>query len=354
MSLSIGETKKAPDITFNRGSDEDIKIFANYAVPATDIGSGTATSGTTNSLTDTTKTWTVNQHVDKVVKISDSTLGIFEYALVLSNTSNTLVFDDVLLTTPVATNAYRILNTYPIEYNKLDTIVAMDVRENCGAVVLPVSNEDIERNYAHIYNERALNGDHHTIVMCRGTERQLGNKYGTLEHRYEGVRLHAHTWLTPHWDVLQTYNIKRFASAYWSVDEPITTTDFAYLGDTTKLVLDKKKRFTSIDRSGKRWIKYTSLVPSDFHVTFNCLVSKTDGGNSVIEFSLAKYDYETDTITEMTERIGVIRLSVAGEGTVSVTMPVSLTHNDEIICIARRSAGTIVLQTGSSIEISEL
>lgn len=35
-------------------------------------------------------------------------------------------------------------------------------------------------------------------------------------------------------------------------------------------------------------------------------------------------------------------------------LPVLLKRNDEIIAIARRTAGTIILQAGSSIDISEL
>lgn len=326
----------------------------NFIVPAGDIDSGTVSNPTLTSISDPSKGWGIDAHKDKVVRICSNDGSTFQYALVLSNTSNTLTFDDNLLILPDVTCGYRILPTLVLTDEELDSITAIDLRLNSCGVVLPNSTVENERRYAHIYNELTLNGDHTAVIMCRGAERQLRTKYGTLEHKYEGVRLHAHQLGIPHWDVLQVFNVKRFASAYWSVDEPIDSTTFAYLGDIDKIVIDQKKRFVSVDREGKRWARYTSLVPTDFTITFDALIEKLDGGSAIVEITIAKKEFETGLITILNQRIGVGRLSVAGQSTITVTVPVSLAHNDELICVARRDTGLINLQAGSSAYIKEL
>lgn len=354
MALTIGKTSIYPDLGFNKPDIQGVANTINFIVPSGDIDSGTVSSPTISSISDPTKTWEVDIHKDKVVRICSNDGATFQFGLVLSNTIDTLTFDDDLLDLPDITCNYRILPTLVLADVDLDSIMAVDVRLNSCGVVLPYSTIDNERRYIHVYNELALNGDHTTVMMCRGTERQLGFKYGTLEHRYEGVRLHPHQLNMPHWDVLQVFNVKRFASAYWSADETIASTTFSYLGDIDKLVLDYKKRFVTVDREGKRWAKYTSLVPSDFTITISALIEKLDGGSAVVEVAIAKRDYETGVVTVLSERIGVGRLSVAGRSTITVAIPVSLAHNDELICVARRDVGSILLKTGSSAYIKEL
>lgn len=351
MPMIINSNNIDEGMIYNGGVG--IKVI-NYTVPAGDLDSGNVSSGTLTTLVDTTKSWDINEWVDKVVKITCTLTSVFQYGLVLSNTATTLTFDKNLFNAPQSTCVYRIIPTMILDKLDLDTIIAVDNRLNDCGIVLPPSDDAVERKYVHAYNELSENGTHSTIMMCRDGDRQLGAPYGELNHRYEGVRLHVHTWGTPHYDVLQVFNVKRFASSYWSVDESIPTTTFAYIGDTGKLINDKAKRFLAVDVSGKQWLRYTSLVPSDFNLRFNASLLKSDGGSSTIEISFAKRDGETGIVTDLTERIGAARLSVAGEATAVVEIPVSLKRNDEIIAIARRTAGTIVLQAGSSIDITEL
>jgi hypothetical protein len=338
------------DLKFNKGSG--VKTINYVAVP--DLDSGNVVSATSNSITDTSKSWTVDEWKDKLVRIACSLTSIFTYGLVLSNTSDTLVFDDVLLNTPTPSCTFRIIDTIALSNIDPDTIVACDIRVNSTAVVLPRSIEANERKYVHAYNEMANNGDHSTIIMCRGTERQLGQKYGELNHKYEGVKLYTHTWLAPHWDVLQTYNIGRYADGNWVTDEAITTTAFAYLGDTGKLVYDPPKRFLPINVSGKQWLRYTSLIPRRFLVMLSVAIEKVGGGNSVVELAVAKRDFATGVVTNLTSRIGVSRLSVAGQSTIAISIPVELSYGDEVILLGRRDSGTIIVQTGSGVDVIEV
>jgi hypothetical protein len=325
----------------------------NYvAIP--DLGSGNVVSATNTSITDTNKSWAINILVDKLVKITCSITGRFFYGLILSNTSSTITFDDVLLETPTTNCTYRIIDTVVLDGDDLNTIVACDIRQNSCGVVLPRAVVQDEREFVQVYNELANNGDHSTVVMCRGTERQLGQKYGELNHKYEGVRLHVHTWMAPHWDVLQTFNIGRYADGNWIVDENITNSAFQYIGDVGKIVFDAPKRFQPINVSGKLWLRYTSLLTRRFLVLASISIEKVGGGNTITEISLAKRDASTGVVTQLTGRIGVSRLSVAGQATISFTSKVDLNHNDEIILIGRRDTGTIIIQTGSGLDVIEI
>lgn len=351
MGITFGKLDTETDLIYNEGSG--VKTINYVAVP--DLDSGAVTSATVNSITDTSKSWTVNEWVDRLVRVDCSISERFQYALVLSNTADTLIFDNNFqFGTPTSTCTYRIIDTIVLSKTDQDTIIATDIRVNSCAVVLPNSIEANERKYVHAYNELANNGDHSTIIMCRGAERQLGFKYGELNHRYEGVKLYTHTWNIPHWDVLQTYNIKRFANGNWVATENITSTTWQYLGDTGSLVYDPPKRFQAVNVAGKQWLRYTSLITRDFIVTLNIAIEKTDGGNSVIECAVAKRDGITGVVTNITGRIGVARLAVAGQSTVTASIAINLKHNDEIIVIGQRSAGTIVIQQGAGLDVIEI
>lgn len=79
---------------------------SNYLIEGFD--SGTATSGTTATLVDSTKTWTVNRWSNFAVRITAGT-GRGQTAQVLSNTATTLTTVKAFATAPDATSTYTIL-----------------------------------------------------------------------------------------------------------------------------------------------------------------------------------------------------------------------------------------------------
>jgi hypothetical protein len=80
-------------------------LFSGYADISGD--NGTATSGSTTTLVDTTKTWITNQFVDCRVKVTGGSVsGLI--GIVLSNTSNTLTLVTALTTTVAAGSMYSI------------------------------------------------------------------------------------------------------------------------------------------------------------------------------------------------------------------------------------------------------
>lgn len=94
-SIIMGDPNKGNIYTLNQG----------YADIAGD--NGTATGGTTTTLTDTTKSWTTNMFTDCRIKIVSGT-GATQTAVVLSNTATTLTFVSAMPIAPAAGSVYTI------------------------------------------------------------------------------------------------------------------------------------------------------------------------------------------------------------------------------------------------------
>jgi hypothetical protein len=308
---------------------------------------GSVTSGTINSLTDSSATWLRDQWAGKVVKTIRNGGADYCYAIVLSNTTDTLTFDDDLIVTPCAECTYKIMETYNLEV--LNSILALNVTDYPMAVTLPASTPENERYYAHIYLERAGNGDTEIPIMCKGADRMAGAKYGTLNAIQEGVRIYAHQWLSNHWDIISTYNIKRFAAGRWATTDSIGTT-WDYMGNCT---FDFYRRFRPVVIEGNTWVRYTSLFQRWFYASFIAVINKT-GGVGDCDITVAVKDGVTGVITIYEEWASATRFGAGtGETTISCEVPVLLSRNDEVIAVARHSGGTFTLGIGSSLKLIE-
>lgn len=335
--------------------------FTNYKDfnPGTEtLYSSNATSGTQTTLTDTLANWVIDQWKDKIVKIKREGGIDFEFAVVETNTSNTLIFDDTLIFIPCELCTYEILVTFVVEPYFLPLIVAVNLTTNNCGILLPKSTKQIERQSFHAYVERSLNGDNICPIMCKGLDRQAGVKYGTLEHQSEGVRLYAHQWVVQHWDIIQTYNIKRLAAAYFSLDELITTANnvWGVSGNENVLIYDKKKRFAERVREGKVWSIYTSLLVRDFRITIDTTIKKTGGGQGEFYVSLAKRDGVTGAVTFFNTEgrfAGTKFGGVDGIESIAVKIPISLKRNDEIAIATMRTSSTMTIAEGSTIDLIE-
>lgn len=327
--------------------------WQNHAAPGGNLGEYViATHPTANSVTLTGAALEVNSMIDKVVCIALN--GICEYLNVLSNTADTLVFDsDVEYVDPVG-KTLTILPTLVLLEQQLDTIVALDTRLGQLAVLLPKSKVFNERRYAHIYIE--LSGDYICPIVCRSTDTQGGEKSGYLQYRLEGVRLHSHTWNVDHWDIIQVYNVRRYATGYWYDTDSITAANFvdvesALIGESIQT--DSTSRFAAITRGTIQGIQYTSLIPRKFSCKLNAVIEKSGSlGEATIGF--AKYNYATSTFTLIDTYLSQTAFA-GGDGlqTVSVMAPVDMWFGDQLYIVASKTAGTLGITTGSSIEVSE-
>lgn len=328
---------------------------ADYAIvtksinwtPAGDLDSGTATSGSTVTLIDSTQTWTVNEYAGKVCFVTD--VGYF---LIASNTANTLSFDTAYAS-GFTTEDYAILDTYTLAGEDLPCILAIDAESARGAVVMPKSAEEIERRYAHIYIEKAINGDYPIGVVMEGADTVLGQKWVTLEHRHEGFRLYCHTLSFDHWDMLNAFNIKRYAVGV--TDDATAVASETYVPVNANMTSAKAKRFELFDLSGQQVFCYRSVRPCDFRVTVTLDITKTGAQAGELTATIRHYNLDGTTKADYTAFETSTRFG-GGEGSIVKTfsVPVSLAYREKIGIIAKRDSQTFSIATGSTIFIEEL
>lgn len=67
----------------------------------------------------------------------------------------------------------------------------------------------------------------------------------------KGVRLHAHTWMSDHWDITQVFNVKRLATGYFNNSITVNNTNWMYVANDGILIYDNVKRFVPYLREGQ-------------------------------------------------------------------------------------------------------
>lgn len=237
-------------------------------------------------------------------------------------------------------------------------MISLDISDNYMGVLLPKSSPQIERKFVQTYVENALNGNFSSAIMCRGLDRQAGAKYGTLEHKTEGVRLDVHQWNTSHWDITQVYNVKRYGTGYFNNDELITSNNNVWdiAGLTTNFLYEHKRRFVEYIRDNKKWLRYTSLIERLFRVTIDVTVRKIGGGVGEFHLSIVKRDGITGNLIYYynNDKQAITRFG-SGEGILNLTFktPVLLNRNDEIAIICMKTNGQFNIETGSTIDFIE-
>ena len=324
---------------------------------------GNVTSGTINTLTDDTAEWEVNQWVDKVVKLYKVDGSDFCFGLVLSNSVDTLTFDLDLLTIPCESCGYTILDTFVLSSEDLNKIIAIGIFDYNIGIVLPKVTHEIERKYIHSYIERSNNGDHTAVMMSRSDDYQLGAKYGNLNYNGEGVTLYAHTWdnnndtegddARPHWDIVNLQGIQRIASGYWDNNELITSDTPSPYG--ANIVFDTLRRFTDLIVNSNYYVRYTSLIQRKFFVQLVVTIFKSGGGVGEATAQLGIIRAGSTELEILTKRYVTTRFG-AGEGyeNLNLNVPLLLNRNDQVIAIFSRTAGTMSVMKGSTINIFEV
>jgi hypothetical protein len=150
--------------------------------------------------------------------------------------------------------------------------------------------------------------------------------------------------------------VRRYATGYWYDTDSITAANFvdvesALIGESIQT--DSTSRFAAITRGTIQGIQYTSLIPRKFSCKLNAVIEKSGSlGEATIGF--AKYNYATSTFTLIDTYLSQTAFA-GGDGlqTVSVMAPVDMWFGDQLYIVASKTAGTLGITTGSSIEVSE-
>lgn len=313
-----------------------------------DAASGNVTSQTTNSITDNTKAFSTDQWAGYGVRLATST-GEVDYTRVQSNTATQLVFDDNHAGYTYA--SYRILPTFDI--TSINSITSVNINANDCAIILPDLDTTEERKFVSVYLEQSNNNGKRAAIICRGTQRQRGMKYGFLNYKYEGVTFWSHYLSVRHWDILALENIKRYTGAEVTTNTAVTSTTYTPAIPFGNATLSTSRRFESRNVSGAFWFKYMSITPLEMVVNGSLLLSRTGGGTTNIEIAVRIKRFNGGATVDTTQRC-VVRFSGDASQTVSPDVKFTLEPYDEVTVIIKRDAGTVTLEAGSSITIKEL
>jgi hypothetical protein len=309
--------------------------------------SGTVTSGAIRTITDSSADWLEGELIGQALRVGRNG-SHWEYGYIVANSQKTVTVEYDLEFTPDALDEYQILETLELEEDDLTCTVFADLTSAPGVVVLPEITEAMYGQSVSVYLIN-YDGTNKLGVITRGQDLQAGGKWGTLEHKNEGVRLQVEGPLQ--WIVAQIFFIKRYCFGYLESPESVSSASFVPHGAAVDV--DMNKRFVEYHVSGITWFRYTALLPYTFMVDFVAVIEKS-GGAGEIEITIAKRT-DAGVITYLTDRVSITRFgSGSGYATIAVSAPVSLTFGDSIAMAARNAGGTFNLLEGSSLKIYEV
>jgi len=307
---------------------------------------GVISSCGTEFLADDTAEWTVDEHKGKVVciKLNGSTLCV----ICESNTDTVINFDEEVVETISAGMEFKILDTINLTKTDVSVVVAGDTTNYSGGVVLPKVEEDIVRRNIIIYIEK---GENPLEIVCTEGDRLRGVKYAVLESAYESVLLSPHMYLTNHFDVFNTYNIKRYAVAKTDDDVELASETYVPINDHFQFL--KGRRFVNHEISGQNFLESTSVITSDYEFTGSLKIEKSTGGAGELTATIRVIKANDDVVDYEDFEVTTRFASGSGAQNLIVTVPVTLSKGDKIGLIAKRTSGTFEVVSGSLISIKE-
>ena len=323
-----------------------VKSYDYVATP--DQASGNVTSQTLNSIADSTKSWTVNQFVGSVVLMTTAD-GAEDCGIVLSNTATSLVMDDNHANYTFAT--YRILSTFTAP--SCNTVYSFDIRTNdCGFVMPSVASQD-DRDFLRVYCEQATGDSRKVAIVCKGADRQRAFKYGFLENKYEAVQFFVHKVSPNHWDIFNIEGVKRYGTLSLTANQSLASATYVPIMASAGSTADSLRRFDLVNRSSVNWLKYQSISTLKFHVSGSVIVTRSGGGNSIVEVAIRVKRFVGGTIVDSTKKAKV-RFSGDSTQTVALDIDVELQPYDEVTIIAKRDAGTVTIEADTNIVFTEM
>lgn len=322
------------------------------------LESGTATGGTALTLIDSSKSWTADEWVGKIVRIRfNSVAEISVYGIVQANTNNTITFDDELVfRTVIDVNAgmdYEIIKTFSPAPEDIPAYLPVDLSGGNIGIVLPEITEEIVGRRILVTIIATENEDNEFPIITRGTQRIAGtSKFGVLQYKREGVNFIPITGIVPQWTDPGIFGVRRFADGYVSAQFQTSSETYVDALQYADFTLDTQRRFIAIDNAGSAEIEYTSIVPGTFNVLFRANIEQIFGSANAY-LAIAKRDGITGIETIFTEREAKVEFTAFNEFiSFTVAAPVELNSRDRVYPVVRiDDDDTVAINPGSSFEI---
>lgn len=324
-------------------------VVGSYDYIATDDqASGNVTSQSFNGITDSTKSWATDQFVGSVVLMTTAD-GAEDCGIVLNNNATSIILDDNHAGYTFAT--YRILSTFTAP--RLNSIYSFDIRTNdCGFVMPSVSSQD-DRDFLRVYCEKATGDSRKVLIVCSGADRQRTFKYGFLENQYESVHFFVHKVTPNHWDIFSIDGVKRYGTLSLTANQSLASATYSNImafsgSDATSL-----RRFELLNRTSVAWLKYKSISVLRFHVSGSVIVTRSGGGSSIVEVAVRIKRFVGGAIEDSTKH-AKIRFSGDSTQTVALDVDIELHPCDEVTIVAKRDAGTVVIEADTNVVFTEM
>ena len=140
-----------------------------------DKDSGTASSGASTTLTDSSKSWTTNAYKEYIVFLTGGT-GAGQTRRISSNSSTVLAVDPAWDTQPDATTTYKIGYDAPDIVSALPSNVAWDQNSADRVLIVntTVTNINVTGSYGSLYTDYNFESDRCTFTSATGSYFQLG------------------------------------------------------------------------------------------------------------------------------------------------------------------------------------
>lgn len=279
------------------------------------VVTGTVTSGTDNTLTDSTKTYIVNQYANFVVE-KTTVGGEKEQRVILSNTvAGQLTVRDNWTVNPAAGDTFKIITTTIITAYNLGSIYRFNLSSGYDhALILPAVNDTFNRAFCEFYIE----GHSGSAVLHKfpATGQLIQNQPKTeMVTDRELVRLLSHASGTFHWDVENSVGLDAFGEATW-LPQVITTTQTTPRPLDGNLTINLIRRFSPVNVGGSLWAKYTSSIKKKFRFQVVCDITLNGTPSSVITIAIRYYNAAAGTTTDII--VPGSSIPIAGNGTRNV------------------------------------
>jgi len=178
------------------GTDSFILNTTSFDIYAT----GTATAGAASTITNSIKTWTVNQWANYQIRITAGT-GIGQVRTIASNTATVITTSAAWTTTPDVTSVYEIAgddNNIYFGGNGAVTLYKYSISANTWATITPTSARGGVTNVGctGVWNYKTGNADwanESNILDGKYIYSYRGNVISTTLDRYD---IAANTWVT--------------------------------------------------------------------------------------------------------------------------------------------------------------
>lgn len=309
------EGQEAANYTTKEELFEQIQSEIKQLVP-TEVSSiapfdtGTATGGTTLTIVNTGKSYSVNELVNKAIIRTKLSTGDVEVRLISSNTATTISIADYFKPfsdSTVVGDTYKVVDPTVVVDGLRNQIIRVDLSSGYDHVVLhprvsDANNRNIITTYVEGFSGTAvLYGLTYPSVSGPSgnqTFNGLSNQFELVANR-ELVSHIFHYAETPHFDMLYSGGLDAFLEAIFP-PQSVTGGQAVFAPITTTPTLNLSRRVKVITVSGNKVFRYDSQISRPLKIIVQAEITNNSSPATTLTVGLRYYNAIAGTTTDYT------------------------------------------------------